>query len=179
MADIINIRLTKDCPEVSVMDEAAKALGISRNEMIVRAITLMVNFDTTFYNKLEKYSENVRVPMHLAIQNTIIKRWAQDNAKKAVWGTNKDLLLEFAYNEDGVITTKELYEMTYKLTFEEEAKERFRQLQEDINHGIELRGEDKSFYDEFKPKYGYKPRMEKDSLNEGSTFWQGEEDGAK
>ena len=27
MADIINIRLTKDCPEVSVMDEAAKALA--------------------------------------------------------------------------------------------------------------------------------------------------------
>lgn len=53
MADIINIRLTKDCSEVSAMDEAAKALGISRNEMIVRAITMMVNFDTTFYKKLE------------------------------------------------------------------------------------------------------------------------------
>ncbi|KAJ49770.1 hypothetical protein BD780_000918 [Clostridium tetanomorphum] len=104
------------------MDETVKALGISRNEMIVRAITMMVNFDTTFYKKLEKYSENVRVPMHLAIQNTIIKRWAQDNAKKTVWGTNKDLLLEFAYNEDGVVTTKELYEMIYKMTFEEETK---------------------------------------------------------
>ena len=32
---------------------------------------------------------------------------------KRLWGTNKDLLLESAYNEDGVITTKELYEMTY------------------------------------------------------------------
>lgn len=85
MADIINIRLTRDCPKVSVMDKAAKDLGISRNEMIVRAIIIMVNLDTKFYMKLEKYSENVRVPMHLAIQNTIIKRWAQDNAKKVVW----------------------------------------------------------------------------------------------
>ncbi len=90
MADIINIRLTKDCSEVSAMDEAAKALDISRNEMIVRAITMMVNFYTTFYNKLEKYSENVRMPMYLAIQNTIIKRWAQDNAKKTVWGANRN-----------------------------------------------------------------------------------------
>ncbi|MBD8046688.1 hypothetical protein [Clostridium faecium] len=179
MADIINIRLTKECPEVSLMDETAKALGISRNEMIVRAITMMVNFDTTFYKKLEKYSDNVKVPMHLAIQNTIIKRWAQDNAKKAVWGTNRDLLLEFAYNEDGVVTTKELYEMIYKMTFEEETKERFRLLQEDVNHGIELRGEDKVFYDEFKPKYGYKPKMEKESLNDGSAFWEGEDDGEK
>ncbi|EQB89818.1 hypothetical protein J2Z44_001703 [Clostridium punense] len=61
--------------------------------------------------------------------------------------------------------------MIYKLSFEEEARERFRLIQEDINHGIELRGEDKAFYDEFKPK------MEKESLSEGSTFWEGEADG--
>lgn len=58
MADIINIRLTKDCPEVLLMDTQTKALGISRNEMIVRAISMMLNFETTFYKKLEKYSEN-------------------------------------------------------------------------------------------------------------------------
>ncbi len=75
MPDLINIRLTKDCPEVYLMDETAKALGISRNEMIIRVITLMVNFDKTFYKKFEKYSETVKVPMHFAIQNMIIKRW--------------------------------------------------------------------------------------------------------
>lgn len=58
MEDIINIRLTKDCPEVLLMDTETKALGISRNEMIVRAISMMLNFETTFYKKLEKYSEN-------------------------------------------------------------------------------------------------------------------------
>ncbi len=31
--------------------------------------------------------------MQLAIQNTFLKRWAQDNAKNVVWETNKDLLL--------------------------------------------------------------------------------------
>ncbi len=175
MPDLINIRITKDCPEVSLMDETAKALGISRNEMIIRAITLMVNFDTTFYKKLEKYSENVKVPMYLAIQNMIIKRWAQDNAKKVAWGTNREILLEFSYNEEGVISAKELYEMIYQFTFEEETRERFRLLQEEINQGLELRGEDKAFYEEFKPKYGYKPRIERESLDEGSAFWEDEE----
>ncbi len=156
------------------MDEMAKALGISRNEMIIRAITLMVNIDKIFYKKLEKYSETVKVPMYLAIQNTMIKRWAQDNAKKAVWRTNKDLLLEFAYNEEGVVSTKELYEMIYQITFEEETKERFRMLQDDINHGLELKGEDKTFYEEFKPKFGYKPRIEQESIEEGSAFWEDE-----
>ncbi|WP_339059998.1 hypothetical protein [Tepidibacillus marianensis] len=65
------------------------------------------------------------------------------------------------------ITTKELI---YKMTFEEEANERFRQLQEDINHGLELRGEDKAFYEEFKPKYGYKARLERKTFNEGSAY---------
>ena len=174
MPDLINIRITKDCPEVSLMDETAKALGISRNEMIIRAITLMVNFDKTFYKKLEKYSETVKVPMYLAIQNMIIKRWAQDNAKRNAWGT-KDILLEFSYNEEGVIPAKELYEMIYQFTFEEETRERFRLLQEEINQGLELRGEDKAFYEEFKPKYGYKPRIERESLDEGSAFWEDEE----
>ena len=169
MPDLINIRITKDCPEVSLMDETAKALGISRNEMIIRAITLMVNFDKTFYKKLEKYSETVKVPMYLAIQNMIIKRWAQDNAKRNAWGT-KEILLEFSYNEEGVIPAKELYEMIYQFTFEEETRERFRLLQEEINQGLELGGESKAFYEEFKPKYGYKPRFERESLDEGSAF---------
>lgn len=96
----------------------------------------------------------------------------QDNEKKAVWGTGKDLLLEFAYNEEGVISTKELYEMIYKLTFEEETKQRFRLLQEDVNQGLELKGENKAFYDEFKPNYGYKPKLEKESIDKVSAFWE-------
>ncbi len=132
----------------------------------------MVNFDKTFYKKLD--SETVKVPMYLAIQNTMIKRWVKDNAKKAVWRTNKKLLLEFAYNEEGVVSTKELYEMIYQITLEEETKERFRMLQDNINHGLDLKGEDKTFYDEFKPKYGYKPGLEQESIEEGSAFWEDE-----
>ncbi len=70
-------------------------------------------------------------------------------------------------------------EIIYKMTFEEETKERFRLFRQAINHGIELRGEDKTFYEEFKPKYGYKPKMEKESLNNASDFWEGEDDGEK
>ena len=40
MPELINIRLTKDSPEVSAMDAQAKALGMSRNEMILKAITM-------------------------------------------------------------------------------------------------------------------------------------------
>lgn len=45
MMDLINIRLTKDCPSVQAMDETAKALGISRNEMMIKAITMSRGFE--------------------------------------------------------------------------------------------------------------------------------------
>ena len=177
MPELINIRLTKDSPEVAAMDARAKALGMSRNEMIIKAITMLLDFDTTFYKKLEAYSSNANVSMGTALQNMTIKRWAQDNAKKTVWGVNTDILLEFSQSNEGVIQPKELYKMVYQMAFDEEAKERFSQLQEEINQGLELRGEDKDFYEEFRPKYGYKPRLERESLQEGLTFWESDKHG--
>ena len=82
MSDLINIRLTKDCPSVQAMDEAAKALGMSRNEMMIKAITMFIGFAPTFYKRLEAYSQRVKVPMHIAIQNTIIKRWHRTMRRK-------------------------------------------------------------------------------------------------
>jgi len=61
MPDLINIRLTKDSPAVEAMDEAASKLGMSRNEMILKAIGMMISFDKVFYKKLESYSEKMKV----------------------------------------------------------------------------------------------------------------------
>lgn len=176
MPELINIRLTKDSPEVAAMDAQAKALGMSRNEMILKAITMFLDFDPTFYKKLEAYSSGANVPIGTALQNMAIKRWAQDNAKKSVWGADTDILLEFSQSNEGVIQPKELYEMVYQMAFDKEAKERFNQLQEEVNQGLELRGEDKDFYKEFRPKFGYKPRLERESLQEGLTFWESDGD---
>ena len=74
MPDLIHIRLTKDSPEIEAMDEVAKALGMSRNEMILKANGKMISFDKAFYRKLEVYSEKMKVPMWTALQNMTIKR---------------------------------------------------------------------------------------------------------
>lgn len=174
MSDLINIRLTKDCPSAQAMDTQAKALGMSRNEMMIKAITMFIGFDPTFYKRLEAYSQEVKVPMHIAIQNAIIKRWAQDNAKKAVWETNKDLLLEFSLCSNGIIEPKELYEMIYQMTFAEEAKERITEFEQEVNQGLEMRGSDKVFYETYKSKYGYTPDLEQTRQDESMAYW-GEE----
>jgi len=171
MADLINIRLTKDSPEVEVMDETAKALGISRNEMILRAVKMMVGFDKVFYKKLESYSEKMKVPMWTAMQNMIIKRWAQDAAKAAVWGSNPQILIEFSTTEDGVISAKELYEMVYQMTFNSEAKERVGSLnQELLNSGKIRNEEDKEFYEKYRPKYS----TVEDEKTDSFAWWESE-----
>jgi len=172
MPDLINIRLTKDSPEIEAMDEAAKALGMSRNEMIIKAIGMMISFDKVFYKKLEAYSEKMKVPMWTALQNMTIKRWAQDAAKTAVWGSNPEILIEFSTTEAGTIPPKELYEMAYQVAFDAEAKEHVVMLEQEITAGIPLRNEDdKAFYEKYRYKYGSVPS----EYNENSfAHWESE-----
>jgi len=175
MADAINIRITKDCPSTEVMDEAARKLDMSRNELIVTGINMMVNFDTHFYKRLEAYSKRLNVPMWLAIQNLIIKRWAQDAAKSDVYGGLSEPLVEFMYGEDGTITGKDLYEMAYQMEFDKQAKERIAEQEKEVSQGLELQGEDKDFYDTFAPKYGTKaPMPTKERNKHFITYWEGE-----
>ncbi|WP_410496121.1 hypothetical protein QTL86_22695 [Cellulosilyticum sp. ST5] len=55
MTELINVLLTKNSPEVVIMDTQVKALSMSRNELIIKAITILLNFEPTFYKKLEVY----------------------------------------------------------------------------------------------------------------------------
>ncbi len=172
MPDLINIRLTKDSPAVEAMDEAASKLGMSRNEMILKAIGMMISFDKVFYKKLETYSEKMKVPMWTALQNMTIKRWAQDAAKTAVWGSNPEVLIEFSTTENGTIPPKELYEMAYNMAFDAEAKERVTMLAQEISAGIPLKNEDdKAFYEKYRHKYSSVQREQDD---DSFAYWEGE-----
>ncbi|TYQ16563.1 UNVERIFIED_CONTAM: hypothetical protein Cloal_3114 [Acetivibrio alkalicellulosi] len=146
MPDLINIRLTKDSPAVEAMDEAASKLGMSRNEMILKAIGMMASFDKVFYKKPEVYSKKMKVPMWTALQNMTIKRWAQDASKAAVWGSNTEVLIEFSTTDAGTISPKELLEMAYQMAFDAEAKERIAVLEKEVATGILLRNEDSFEY---------------------------------
>lgn len=172
MPDLINIRLTKDSPAVEAMDYAANILGMSRNEMILKAIGMMISFDKVFYKKLEAYSEKMKVPMWTALQNMTIKRWAQDAAKAAVWGSNPEVLIEFSTTEAGTIPPKELYEMAYQMAFDTEAKERIAVLEHGISAGIPLKNEDdKAFYEKYRHKYSI---VQNEQDNDSFAYWESE-----
>ena len=174
MADLINIRPTRDSATSEEMDAAAKALGMSRNEMILKAVDIIRGFDVSFYRKLEQYSQRCKVPMSIAIQNTMVKLWAQDAAKSKAWDGYSRILDEFMQVGDETIGTKELYERVYKQTYDEATKERFEELQEKLKRGYDMTEKEEVFYNDFKHIYGYVPKQKEEALEEGMSFWEGE-----
>ena len=101
-----------------------------------------------------------------------IKRWAQDAAKAAVWGSNPEVLIEFSTTEAGTIPPKELYEMAYQMAFDTEAKERVAMLQNKISAGIPLKNEDdKAFYEKYRHKYG---SVQKEQEDDSFAYWESE-----
>ena len=155
MADLINIRPTRDSATSEEMDAAAKALGMSRNEMILKAVDIIRGFDVSFYRKLKQYSQRCKVPMSIAIQNTMVKLWAQDAARSKVWDGYSRVLDEFMRVGDETIGAKELYERVYKQTYDEATKERFEDLQEKLKSGHTLTEKEEEFYNDFKHIYAY------------------------
>ena len=103
--------------------------------------------------------------MHTAIQNIIIKRWAEDSAKESVWN-KKQILLEFSTNGDEIISPKELYEMIYQMTFDNEAKDKIKLLKEELETKGTLKYEDMEFYEKYKHKYSTR-----DSKEDEFTWW--------
>ena len=175
MADLINIRPTRDSATSEEMDAAAKALGMSRNEMILKAVDIIRGLDVAFYRKLEQYCQRCKVPMSIAIQNTMVKLWAQDAARSKAWDGHSRVLDEFMQVGDETIEAKELYERVYKQTYDEATKERFEDLKEKLKSGRTLTEKEEAFYNDFKHIYAYVPKQREEALVEGMAFWEGED----
>ena len=156
------------------MDAASKTLGISRNEMILKAVDIIRGFDVSFYRKLKQYSKRCKVPMSIAIQNTMVKLWAQDAARSKARDGYYRALDEFMQVGDETIGAKYLYERVYKQTYDEASKERFEDLQEKLKRGRTLTEKEEEFYNDFKHIYGYVPKQKEEALEEGMSFWKGE-----
>ena len=97
------------------VERRAKELGMEKTEFIMKSIDMMMNFDDTFLNKIFEYSEGLKVPEYMIIQNMIIKNMALDSAKVETntWTGKDKLMSEFqSINEKGILkmlTGEELF----------------------------------------------------------------------
>lgn len=97
------------------VERKAKALGLEKTEFIMKAIDMIMNFDDVFLNRIIEYSEGLKVPEYMVIQNMIIKNMALDSAKVETntWTSKDKLMSEFqSVNEKGILkmlTGEELF----------------------------------------------------------------------
>jgi len=77
-------------------------------------------FDDNFKEYLMKFSEGVKLPPALVVQNIILAKFARDKAFMDVYGATESLLFEFPgrTGEDGetyLITGAELFDIIYQM----------------------------------------------------------------
>lgn len=91
----------------------AKNLGMTRNELIVKAVDMFYNYDDEFLKYIKHYSDGLNIPEYLIIQNMIIWRMGKEAAEREVYGSLNKILDEFlqVHDEKGprTLTGKELF----------------------------------------------------------------------
>ena len=94
------------------LEAKATAMGMSKSDLILKAVDMMVNFDDEFLKYIKHYSDGLNIPEYLIIQNLVIKQIAKSQAKKKVWGAENRRLEEFIMVEDSkgsrMLTDQEL-----------------------------------------------------------------------
>jgi len=104
--------------ELSELDETVKELGFNnRSDFVLFAIDLLSGFDKGFLNMIRSYSEGLKLPEYIIIQNFIIKQIALDQADREINGESPKLLDQFIFVSDGesrrIMTGEELYKILY------------------------------------------------------------------
>lgn len=95
------------------VEARAKQLGMEKSEFILNAVDMMMNFDETFFKKIQGYSEGLHIPEWLVMQNMIIKEMAKEAAEVATNTWRSKVLSEFMFVGEGfdkrTLTGEELF----------------------------------------------------------------------
>ena len=122
--------------ELSELDETVKELGFNnRSDFVLFAIDLLSGFDKGFLNMIRSYSEGLKLPEYIIIQNFIIKQIALDQADREINGESPKLLDQFIFIGDGdirrIMTGDELLQ-TLKKKYITELKRSYPLVSDDV-----------------------------------------------
>jgi len=98
--------------DLSDIEVRAAELGIDKNEFVIKAVDLLMNFDNDFLNYIKYFAEGMKLPEYLVIQNMIFFRKLDEEAQNEVFGSSTKMVEGFmsVTDEKGTraLTGKEL-----------------------------------------------------------------------
>lgn len=110
--------------EVDIRNKAAE-LDIKPSELVLKALEAALGFDNDFIKRMTTYADSLGVPLHVAIQNTIIDKWARERAEDVIFSKTSRIHYEFPTVTDDkgtrMLTGNELETFLYDI-YEQDAR---------------------------------------------------------
>ena len=141
--ELLSVRLPVNSFTLEDVDKKASELGLTRSELVIKAVDMMLNFDKVFIEKAQHYSKGLHIPEWLVIQNMAIKRMVELDTHRKVWNAG-NLLPEFVFIDDKTVTGSELIKRLENQTFQEEEKKKVEALLRREYYGVPISNEDKA-----------------------------------
>lgn len=141
--ELLSVRLPVNSFTLKDVDKKTSELGLTRSELVIKAVDMMLNFDKVFIEKAQHYSKGLHIPEWLVIQNMAIKRMVELDTHRKVWNAG-NLLPEFVFIDDKAVTGSELIKRLENQTFQEEEKKKVEALLRREYYGVPISNEDKA-----------------------------------
>lgn len=112
--------------EEDIRTKAAE-LDVKPSELVLKALDAALGFDNDFIKRITAYADALNVPLHIAIQNIIIDRWAREEAEDAVEPLPRIHLEYLTVTDDKgtrMLTGEELRKHLFDLYYQEAKKDR-------------------------------------------------------
>jgi len=154
------------------IEAKAKELGMDKSEFVLKAVDMMMNFDTETFQKIKEMGKGLNIPEWLIMQNLLINTFADKAANRDINGNKPELLKEIMGVYDGetykLLTGEPLYNRLKESYIDEYQKEKDNKELLDNFRKREMEHED---YPEWKREY-YRELEEfkKDKNNKEEDF---------
>ena len=130
------------------IEAKAKSLGLNKSELVMKGISMMMNFDEVFLQRIKVFALGLHIPEWLVMQNMIIKRMANEAAEYEVYGGGTRVLTEFMLVGEGLerrsITGEELFNILKGQYVQEYEKKLVEQTLREERYGIPLQEKEKA-----------------------------------
>lgn len=144
MSERLAIRLNENDFSNEDLDKKAEKLDITRTDLVKKAIKVVLELDPLFIKNIDKIAKNANVNFADVIKGFAVRRIAEIDARKEVWGSST-VLKELQTTDQGSLDSNELYKLLKDEFIFRMEREKFSQIMGKQKAGLDLNEEEEKF----------------------------------